>query len=122
MPIVDIELVCPKGEEIPKPLANSLADTLGAVFAAPKGRVWVRLSRRAASLYAENGVMAHETAHPVFVRVLHAHPPEGDARKTEAAAIAQAVATCAERANAVVHVEYAPPGAGRVAFGGQLVE
>ena len=47
---------------------------------------------RAASHYAENGVPAHLTPHPVFVSVLHAHPPENDARKAEIKGITEAVA------------------------------
>ena len=122
MPIVDVELVLPKGEEIPKSLANQIADALGAAMALPSGRLWVRLSRRAASHYAENGVPAHLTSHPVFVGVLHAQPPEGEALKTEMQAIAAAVAACTGRETDAVHVAYAPAGAGRVAFGGKLVD
>lgn len=122
MPIVDVELVLPKGEEIAKTLANSLADALGTAMAVPAGRLWVRLSRRAASHYAENGVPAHLTPHPVFVSVLHAHPPENDARKAEIKGITEAVAACTGREIEAIHVAYAPAGAGRVAFGGNLVE
>jgi phenylpyruvate tautomerase PptA (4-oxalocrotonate tautomerase family) len=122
MPIVDVELVLPKGEEIAKTLANNLADALGAAMASPPGRLWVRMSRRAASLYAENGVPPHLTPHPVFVSVLHAHPPEGEARKAEIHAITAAVAACTGRDIEAIHVAYAPAGAGRMAFGGNLVE
>jgi phenylpyruvate tautomerase PptA (4-oxalocrotonate tautomerase family) len=122
MPIVDIELVLPKAEEIGKAWANALADALGAALSLPAGRLWVRLSRRAASHYAENGVPPHLTPHPVFVGILHAHPPEGEARKAEIAAITGAVAACIGRLPDAIHVTYAPPGAGRVAFGGALLE
>ncbi len=122
MPIIDVTLVLPKGEEISKTLAHALADALGTAMALPAGRLWVRLSRHAASLYAENGVPPHLTPHPVFVDVLHAHLPGGEALKIEAQAIAGAVAACTGRENDAIHVTYAPPGAGRVAFGGKLIE
>jgi hypothetical protein len=57
----------------------------------------------------------------VFVTVLHARPPEGQAREREAAALTQALAVVVGRPAACVHVQYAPAAAGRQAFGGALL-
>ncbi len=58
---------------------------------------------------------------PVFVTVLHAHPPQGDARAQEAAALTQAVARALARPPERVHVQYAAAAAGRQAFGGEML-
>lgn len=121
MPIVDVQVIAGAGEAARTSLARELADAIGAALAAPAGRVWVRLTWIPARDYAENGCELGEGETPVFVTVLHADPPEGEARATEASAIASAVAACLGRAVGWVHVEYAPAGRGRVAFGGTLV-
>ena len=74
-----------------------------------------------AGQYAENGATVEDNDLPVFVRVLHADWPEEGTRSKEAAALAASVASCLGRQVEHVHIEYAPPGRGRVAFGGRLV-
>jgi phenylpyruvate tautomerase PptA (4-oxalocrotonate tautomerase family) len=120
MPIVDVQLVA-KGSIATEGSAARLAEALGQVFSAPPGRVWVRLSVLPVAQYAENGINAAETGLPVFVRVLHADLPSGHALATQAAGISHAVAACLQCSAEHVHVEYAPAGRGRVAFGGQLL-
>lgn len=121
MPIVDVLVVQGAEGAASLPSARALADALGRAFGAPPGRVWVRLATLAPDDYAENGVAAADTPAPVFVTLLHARPPEGEARAIEAMAVATAVAQACARDVALVHVEYAPAGHGRVAFGGRLV-
>lgn len=121
MPIVDVQIVAHSSDAPRRLLAHELADAIGAALAAPAGRVWVRLTWIPASDYAENGCDLGEGEAPVFVTVLHADPPEGEARAAEARAIASAVAASVGRAVGWVHVEYAPAGRGRVAFGGALL-
>jgi hypothetical protein len=53
--------------------------------------------------------------------VLHADLPAAPALAEEARAIAQTVGACVQRSPQQVHVEYAPSGRGRVAFGGNLL-
>lgn len=120
MPIVDIQIVAAPDTELPGALAAQLADALGTVFQAGPGRVWVRLQRLAESGYAENATT--ERVRPVFVRVLHADLPAPAALAAQAAAVAAAVAACLPCAASQVHVEYAPAGRGRMAFGGQLLQ
>ena len=119
MPVVDVELVA-EAPRLPEDLASRLAEALAGVFASPAGRVWVRLSVLPATHYAENGARAPD-ALPVFVRVLHADLPSDEVLSTQAQAISSAVAACVARPSQCVHVEYAPAGRGRMAFGGQLV-
>lgn len=116
MPIVDVHCV-----GAPLPAAGALADVVGDALHLPPGRVWVRLHLLAAEQYAENGGPL-SGALPVFVRILHAHPPLGAALTAEIATLTSAVASICGRPAERVHIEYAPPGAGRVAFGGQLIE
>jgi phenylpyruvate tautomerase PptA (4-oxalocrotonate tautomerase family) len=119
MPIVDVELV---GAADPDPtLACRLASALGRVFGSPPGRTWVRLRRLPASDYAENDAPLGAGEAPVFVTVLHAHPPTGEALQRELAVLTATVAAGVARPAERVHVQYAPAAAGRQAFGGQMV-
>ena len=119
MPIVEVEFV---GEQSPNLAAQALADTLGTAFGSESGQTWVRFRHLPRDSYAENGAPIEEDQLPVFVQILHARPPAGAALATELAAVTQAVAKFTGRGTAQVHVEYAPAGAGRQAFGGQLVK
>jgi phenylpyruvate tautomerase PptA (4-oxalocrotonate tautomerase family) len=122
VPILDIELVQSNGR-VPPPasLARALADAVGGVFGSLPGHTWVRLRVLPASQYAENDATLGPDQLPAFVTVLHAWPPEGEALAGEVAALTQALATGLGRAPERVHVQYAPAGAGRQAFGGKLV-
>jgi phenylpyruvate tautomerase PptA (4-oxalocrotonate tautomerase family) len=121
MPIVDVERVLADGvEAAPPALARALADAAARVFGSAPGRTWVRLRALPAAAYAENGVAAPD-ALPVFVTVLHAQPPEGDALQTQVTALTQAIAAVLCSDAQCVHVQMAPAGAGRQAFGGHLV-
>lgn len=116
MPIVDVHCV-----GAPVPAADALADVIGDALHQPPGRVWVRLHPLPAEHYAENGDPL-QGALPIFVSILHARPPAGAALRAEVAALTQAVAAACGRPAERVHLEYAPAGAGRIAFGGRLVE
>jgi len=121
MPILDIELVQADGAAPPEAaVTQALADSAGRALGSPPGRTWVRLRSLALSHYAENQAPVAAAAAPVFVTVVHARPPQGDALAAEVAALTQAVALCLGRASAQVHVQYASPGLGRQAFGGVL--
>ena len=124
MPIIDVLIVRETTAPAPTPagLAADLAKHLGAVFEAPPGRVWVKVQVLPAAAYAENGVAIAPTDLPTFVSVLHAVPPAGEVLSREALAISQAVAGVVGCPFERVHVEYAPSGRGRVAFGGVLVQ
>ncbi len=121
MPILDVEPVQAAHAAVDPTLAPRLADAAAAVFGQAPGRVWVRLRPLPAAQYAENGVAIVADESPVFITVLHARPPEGDARAREAAALTSAIARVFGCADEHVHLLYAPAGAGRQAFGGRLV-
>ena len=120
MPIVDIEVVAEAGKGVPGGSAQALADALAEVFQAAPSRVWVRLEHLAEDAYAENGDA--ERVLPVFVKVLHADLPPQAVLAAQAKALAKAVGACLGRNPEQVHIEYAPPGRGRVAFGGELLQ
>ena len=122
MPIVDVLVVCKTPEQVRSVSAQALADSLGQVFGSAPGHTWVRTQTTAATGYAENGVRLADSELPAFVTVTHSHLPESEALAIEARAVTAAVAKCIGRTNELVHVQYAPPGAGRQAFGGKLVE
>ena len=122
MPIIDIEVVCESEAEFAKASAGSLADSLGRVFDSPPGRTWVRLRYLGSNAYAENRSAVGGAELPVFVTVLHAHPPSGEPLAAQALVITQAVAACLGRSPERVHVQYALPGAGRQAFGGSFAQ
>lgn len=121
MPIVDIEIVTPSAQSSPQPPVAALASALGRVFGSPPGRTWVRFRVLPADCYAENDAPIPTAALPVFVTVLHARPPQGSALAAEADAVTRAVAAWLAMPRERVHVGYAPPAAGRQAFGGTLV-
>lgn len=120
MPLVDVEVIGSVAAR--ESLANALADALGRALGSPAGHTWVRLRCLRGEDYAENGVPAADAPSPVFVTVTAAAPPRGSALREEARRVAQAVAQVSGRPLERVHVEYAPPAAGRMAFGGTLVE
>ena len=61
-----------------------------------------------------------EPTEPVFVRILRSRVPSGPDMEREIEAVTKTVAACLGRPPADVHVEYAPAGLGRIAFGGRL--
>lgn len=122
MPVLEVELVTAAGEEPPWDLAGRLADAAGQVFGTPPGRTWVRLRTLARDAYAENGGGPPEGTLPVFVSVLRAQVPAPGAITEEVRRLTEAVASACDRPAEHVHVLYQPQGAGRLAFGGRLVE
>ena len=122
MPIVDVELVCESEVEFGTVSPRAIADAVGGVFRSPPGRTWVRLRFVDSRHYAENDVSVSAMELPVFVTVLQARPPAAAALTAEIAALTTTVARIIGRPAERVHVQYAPAGVGRQAFGGQLVQ
>ncbi|MBL8352797.1 MAG: hypothetical protein JNL87_21080 [Burkholderiaceae bacterium] len=121
MPIVDVRPVVSASRELPGNAAQRLADAIAQVLQAETGRVWVRLTEMPRHDYAENRTILEDDDLPVFVTVLLADWPEQDVRARQAVTLASAVAASLGRLVERVHIEYAPPGRGRIAFGGQLM-
>ena len=122
MPIVDVELVAEPNDTVRGGLAQSLADEVGRTLNSPPGQTWVRLRLLARENYAENESSPESAELPVFVTVLKRALPERAALAAEIAALTDSVARVTGRNPASVHIEYAPAAAGRLSFGGRLVE
>ena len=121
MPIIDVEFVH-GGQVSALPKASTLAAAIGRALGTPPGQTWVRLRTLDANFYAENESSVSPSELPVFVTVLHAHLPDSPALAAEVHLLTQTVASCVGCSAARVHVQYAPAGAGRQAFGGSLVK
>jgi phenylpyruvate tautomerase PptA (4-oxalocrotonate tautomerase family) len=130
MPILDIEIVAPDSTPVlPANLTQSLADEAAQVFSAQAGTVWVKTRIIPLAHYAENNETPAGT-YPVFVTVLKSRAraersrniQEGSELKNEIARLTQVIAKVLNRPETNVHIFYQPDGAGRVAFGGKLVE
>jgi hypothetical protein len=122
MPIVDVCPVLSASRKLPPDAAQTLADSIARVLSVETGRVWVRMTELQDGKYAESEATVEDDGLPVFVQTLHADWPGEDARVKEAEERAETVASSLRRPVEHVHVEYAPPGRIRVAFGGQLVQ
>ena len=120
MPILTIEIVHRSDETLPWGLAQRLADAAGEALGAPPGRTWVKLQRISAADYAESGTANAIT--PVFVHVLLAQAPGQEQRQGFVERLTGAVAAACNRPAENVHIIFEPAAAGRVAFGGKLVE
>lgn len=121
MPIVDVSVVMESGRVVQAEWARAIADALGYALQLPPGRLWVRLQTLPAGQYAENAAEVSTAELPVFVTILHARPPGGVSLEEEVQVITRVVAETLGRPASHVHLEYATPGAGRLAFGGRLV-
>lgn len=121
MPILDVEMVVSQPLDQPRKLAQRIADATADLFEAGERRVWVRLRELPESHYAENGKAVSGTL-PIFIDVLKSSSDSRDIRRQESVALAELIASACDRPKEHVHVLYAPPAAGRIAFGGLLME
>ena len=122
MPILEVQLVGEPPESVVRDLAQRLANAADEVYRSGPQGTWVKVQFLPRQNYAENGGGPPEGVLPVFVFVLKRDVPRGDALKAEISALTKAIAAVCDRAEENVHVVYEPPAAGRVAFGGHLVE
>ena len=119
MPIVDVELV---GETlVTAATTQRLADAVGEALASRPGGTWVRVRMLERGQYAENGGMP-EGVQPVFVTVLERKRPTGQDLADRVSRVTAAVAGVMGRDPENVHVLFEDDAAGRLAFGGRLVE
>ena len=120
MPIIDVEIVGGSRDEVRKASADRIASAAAKVFGSPRGHTWVRLRTLDGDCYAENDAPVGPDEMPVFVTVLVARLPVGPDLAAQVDALTGAIAEAVDRPRDRVHVEYAPAGAGRLAFGGEL--
>ena len=121
MPILEGENFVKPGENLPVGLAAEIAERAGALLAASAGQTWVKVRALPAEAYAESGGGPPHGIYPVFVTILKARRPEPHRLQAEVAGLTQAIANACKRPAENVHILYLPDGAGRVAFGGQIV-
>lgn len=120
MPIVDVRVVVAENAPLSERIAQHLADAFAHELDAPVGHVWVRVEEIAQRHYAESGVSLSSAELPVFVSVLLYDGLTDDARSVHARRLAVATSDVLGRPVERVHIEYAAPARGRVAFGGRL--
>ena len=122
MPIVTVEVVTGGTGAMAQSLAQSLADAIGGALESPPGQTWVRVRSIARDQYAENEARLDAAELPVFVTILKKQTPQRAELEREVVALTAAVAQVVARPATCVHIEYAPAGVGRLAFGGVLVQ
>jgi phenylpyruvate tautomerase PptA (4-oxalocrotonate tautomerase family) len=120
MPILFIEFVHGPGELPPENAAQVIADLAGEILDTSPGQTWVRLRLLDKGCYAENGMSLADTPTPVFVSVLKKSLESREQLAIEAASLARGIGEVLNRPTENVHIAFEPPGAGRIAFGGDL--
>jgi phenylpyruvate tautomerase PptA (4-oxalocrotonate tautomerase family) len=121
MPILNVEIVMHPNEHIHPKLAMELANRTGEIFNSAPGNTWVKVHLIGSENYAENGNTPDEIF-PVFVSVLKLKWSSSDSLQAEAAKLTAVVAHICNRPQENVHFIYLPEGAGRVAFGGDVLQ
>jgi hypothetical protein len=121
MPLIDLDIVCASREAFERQTVQQLADAIGRALGSTAGSTWVRRRWLPPRDYAENDVAAPAAFGPVFATVGLAHPPDDVALTEHARALTDAIAQALAIEPDLVHLTYAPPLAGRQAFGGRLV-
>jgi phenylpyruvate tautomerase PptA (4-oxalocrotonate tautomerase family) len=124
MPIIDIEVIeddPPRGH-FPRAAVQALTDEVAAILGSGPSGTWVRIRYLPRGSYAENGGDVPGSVRPVFVTILLARLPAAAELRRHAERVALAVADALGRPRENVHVLFSPPAAGRIAFGGRLLE
>ncbi len=120
VPMVEVELV---SDDEPAPgMADLLADQIGLALRAAEGSTWVRLRVLRPDHYGESGGSFGDSVKPVFVTVTSRRQPAREQFADVVEQITSAVARTTGHPRQNVHVIFAPDAAGRVAFGGRVVE
>jgi len=119
VPVVDVELV--GDTSVTAQLTQRLADEIGQALDSRPGGTWVRVRLLDQAHYAENGGM-DDSVRPVFVTVLERQRPEGEDLARRVGRVTTAVAEATGRPAENVHVLFEASAAGRLAFGGRLVD
>lgn len=122
MPVLEVTIIGQLPSRDRKGWASRIAEAAGSVFQTGVGSTWVVLHDHPAEDYAENAAGSGDQYAPVFVRVLKRIVPARPELEAEVEALTRAIAQVCGRDPAQVHIIYEPPAAGRVAFGGRLVE
>ena len=104
-----------------RPSGQAIGLALGVIFGSGVASTWVRARGLPSAAYAENDDPAPAGRDAVFVSIAKRVNPEPAVLEMEVARVTEAVAAVCGRPRERVHVCYAPPLAGRIAYGGRLV-
>lgn len=121
MPLVEIEIIGTSRIANSK-LTRQLADALGEIMGSPPAGTWVRLKTLPYGQYAENGTNRPLGRKAVFVTITHRKLPPRVQLRRQSADISRIVGRLCKRPAAHVHVICEAAGAGRIAFGGKLID
>ncbi len=122
MPILDVLCVGDLPKAVKKTgLAARLADAAARVFETGPQQTWVIFRSVPREAYSENAGGPPKGVQPILVTVLKRAIPKPRRLQREIQALTRAVASVCRRPAENIHLIYEPPGAGRVAFGGNLV-
>ncbi len=123
MPILEVEFLKRVSSDEPdKATVQKLADAAGKIFGTGPGRTWVKMKPLSIEHYAENDCQLPDDARPIMVTILKSKTPDGEELEREVTRLTEAFAEILDRPTENIHLKYEPEGAGRVAFGGKLVE
>lgn len=139
MPIVEIEVVASERDHWSADDSVRIANEFAAIFGAKPNATWVKMRRVSVADYAENNVDASQgtdidfpsnqkspanapSVFPVFVNVIKRDKDPVDVRRVESRRLAEVVSEILDRPLENTHIIYQPPGSGRVAFGGILLD
>ena len=122
MPIITIELVGEQQRDREPPLAQSLANAIAKALGSAPAQAWVRVRWLPPNDYAENDAAASSENFPVFVGIVKRSVPVGPELEAEVSELTQVIAHEVGRPPESIHIEYAASAAGRISFGGRLVE
>lgn len=122
MPILNIEIIGDVNEATRLGLADRLAEAAGAALDSRPQGTWVKVKYLPKEQYSENGGGPPGGSYPVIISLIQADPPDGEALKLQVSKLTDAIAAAIGRSKANIHIVIEPAAAGRIAFGGNLVE
>jgi phenylpyruvate tautomerase PptA (4-oxalocrotonate tautomerase family) len=113
MPILEVDVVGRSTSGLARKIAAAAGPIVG------RGHTWVIVRKVAQADYAEDAGGAYR---PLLVKIMERRRPRGPRLKAEIRALTAAIAKACRHPAENVHILYEPDAAGRVAFGGVLVE
>ena len=101
---------------------QEIADRLSELFQTDHRQTWVKVESQPRAHYAENGATPTDMVYPTFVEVLKAKLAEPEVLAVEADEIAVIVSGVLSCPKENTHILYLSEAAGRIAFGGKLLD
>ena len=121
MPILNVEIITRHKEHFRPELASELANRTGEIFRSGPGETWIKIVFIAKENYAETDSTS-ENIYPVFVSVLKEKLPSPESMQAEVSKLTEVISKICDRPTENVHIIYLPKAAGRIAYGGKIVQ